>query len=97
MIPRDFGQPLRPWDRPSEGAGVQRPRPAVLTINFVRVAVGDVSGILAPYADPETRAKLVTTFQGRLRGDTIEGTYTTRAAGSGDTQAGEWAATRRKS
>jgi len=72
----------------------------VLTISFVRVAAGRVSGTLAPYADPETGAKLFTTFEGRMSGDTIAGSYTTHVAGAGggaaDTQTGEWTVTRRK-
>jgi len=74
----------------------------VLTISFVRVAAGRVSGTLAPYADPETGAKLFTTFEGRMSGDTITGGYTTHVAGAGraggaaDTQTGEWTVTRRK-
>ncbi|HEX4575039.1 MAG TPA: hypothetical protein VH158_07900 [Gemmatimonadales bacterium] len=89
MIPRGFGRPLQAWDRPTPPAGATPVRPAVLTINFVRVAAGRVSGSLAPYADPETGAKLFTTFEGNLRGDTIEGAYATHAA-AGDTQPGQW-------
>ncbi len=96
MIPRGFGRPLAAWDRSPERAAPQ-PRSAVLTINFVRVAAGRVSGTLAPYADPETGAQLFTVFEGRLDGDTIEGTYTTHAAGSTATQTGQWSVTRRKS
>jgi len=68
----------------------------VLTINFVRVAEGRVSGTLAPYADPETGVQLFTSFAGQLRGDVIEGTYSTRAGRSVDSQTGEWKVTRRK-
>ena len=50
---------------------------------------------LAPYADPETGAQLSTTFEGRLDGDTIGGSYTTRGSGTGDTQTGQWKVTRR--
>src|SRR5712692_3058148 len=79
MIPRGWGQPLQAWDREGRvGAAGAQPRSAVLKINFVRVSGGRVSGTLAPYADPETGARLVTTFEGRLSGDTIAGTYTTR-------------------
>jgi hypothetical protein len=48
-----------------------------------------VNGTLAPYADPETGARLVTAFVGELSGNTIEGTYTTRLP-SGETQTGRW-------
>jgi len=97
MIPRGWGRPLQAWDRQgAAGGAAAQPRSAVLTINFVRVASGRVTGTLAPYADPETGAQLFTTFEGRLDGDTIEGSYTTRGGGSGDAQTGQWKVTRRK-
>ena len=94
---RDFGHALSSCIS-SRGArraaaGVQC---AALTINFVRVAEGRVTGTLAPYADPETGVQLFTAFDGLLRGDAIEGTYTTRAGRSIDSQTGEWKVTRRK-
>jgi len=93
MIPRGFGRPLQPLDRPAPSAPA--PRPAVLTINFVRVTGARVAGTLAPYADPETGARLFTTFEGEVRGDVIEGTYTTHAAGATEEQTGQWRVTRR--
>lgn len=96
MIPAEWGRPLAPWR--GETAGVlpppARPQPEVLTINFVRVEGCCVSGTLAPYADPQTGARLVTAFTGQLTGNTIEGTYTTRLP-SGDTQTGRWKVQRR--
>jgi hypothetical protein len=92
MIPRGFNRPLQAWNQPAGQAAAQ-PRSTVLTINFVRAAAGGgrVSGTLAPYADPETGAKLFTTFEGRLSqgGDTIAGTFTTRGGGASDGQTGE--------
>ena len=96
MIPRGSGHPLQAWNNTAAPAGAAAPRSAVLTINFVRVAEGRVTGTLAPYADPETGVQLFTAFEGRLRGDVIEGTYATRAARGGDSQTGEWKVTRRK-
>lgn len=96
MVPRGFGRPLRAWDRPPGDPGVAQPRSQVLTINFVRVAAGRVTGTLAPYADPETGLKLFTMFEGRLQGDAIEGTYTTRGAGVTEPQTGQWKVTRPK-
>ena len=97
MIPRGLGRPLQALDRqgPTGAAGTQ-PQSAVLTISFVRVAGGRVTGRLAPYADPETGTQLSTTFEGRLDGDTIEGSYTTRGSDTGDSQTGQWKVTRRK-
>ncbi|MGH7547964.1 MAG: hypothetical protein ACREMM_07310 [Gemmatimonadales bacterium] len=73
-----------------------QPTSQVLTINFVRVTGGRVSGTLAPYADPETGAKRFTRFEGRLDGDSIEGSYTTTAADSASSQTGQWKVSRRK-
>src|SRR5713101_5813109 len=97
MIPRGLGRPLQAWNNAAAPSGAAAPRPAVLTINFVRVAEGRVTGTLAPYADPETGVQLFTAFEGHLRGDVIEGTYTTRTGRGVDSQTGEWKVTRRKS
>ena len=94
MIPRGFGRPLQAWNRTAAPAGAIPQRPSVLTINFVRVARGRVSGTLAPYADPETGEQLFTTFEGRLQGDEIEGTFRTHTAGGSDTPEGQWKVTR---
>jgi hypothetical protein len=54
-----------------------------LTIRFVAVDNGEITGELAPYRDPDCDCRALTRFRGRLRGDLIEGsfvTYTARAA-----------------
>lgn len=95
MIPSAWGRPLRPYQENTAGGGVnQQPTSTVLTIRFVRVERGHVSGTLDPYADPQTGARLLTTFSGELNGNTITGTYTTRLP-SGDTQTGRWMVQRR--
>lgn len=93
MIPASWGRPLMPYRQQAVG-GNQMPETTVLTIRFVRVEHGHVSGTLAPYADPETAARLLTTFTGELNGNTIAGTYTTRLP-SGETQSGRWSVQRR--
>ena len=93
MIPTGYGQPLVRWRDPAM-APATRPQSEVLTINFVRVEGGRVSGTLAPYADPQTGARLITTFAGDLKGSTIEGTYTTQLS-SGGTQQGRWTVQRK--
>jgi hypothetical protein len=97
MIPRAYGQALRPWSEPAASGAARSTHTSVLTINLVRVAAGRVTGTLAPYADPETGAQLFTRFEGALAGDKIEGTYTNTAAGAVDSQTGEWEVTRRAS
>lgn len=100
MIPRGFGRPLQAWTGATSPAppapGVEPARTTVLTISFVRVTEGRVSGTLKPYADPETGVQLFTTFDGRLDGDVIAGTFTTRRVGAPDSITGEWKVTRRK-
>ena len=97
MIPRGFGRPLQAWTGATPTApGVVPARATVLTISFVRVTEGRVSGTLKPYADPETGVQLFTTFDGRLDGDVIAGTFTTRSAGAADSITGEWKVTRWK-
>jgi len=94
MIPAGWGRPLAPWRGETTPSAIQRPMSEVLTINFVRVEAGRVNGTLAPYADPQTGARLLTTFAGQLSGNTITGTYITRMA-SGETQAGRWTVQRK--
>jgi len=94
MIPAGWGRPLAPWRNETAATPTPRVQPEVLTINFVRVEGCCVSGTLVPYADPETGARLVTAFTGQLRGNTIEGTYTTRLP-SGETQTGRWTVQRK--
>jgi hypothetical protein len=95
MIPSALGRPLMPYRENAAGvAGNQQSASTVLTIRFVRVERSHVSGTLDPYADPQTGARLLTTFSGELNGTTITGTYTTRLA-SGDTQTGRWTVQRR--
>ena len=96
MIPGGLGRPLQAWNKTAAPADAAAPRSALLTISFVRVAEGRVTGTLAPYADPETGVQLFTAFEGRLRGDVIEGTYTTRTTRGVDSQTGEWQVTRGK-
>ena len=94
MIPSAWGRPLVPWRGENATGANQQPASTVLTIRFVRVEHGHVSGTLDPYADPQTGARLLTTFSGELNGNTITGTYTTRLP-SGDTQTGRWTVQRR--
>jgi hypothetical protein len=94
MIPVGWGRPLTPWRGEAVPMAAQRPMTEVLTINFVRIEEGHVNGTLAPYADPRTGERLLTTFVGALNGNTITGTYTTRLP-SGETQTGRWTAQRK--
>ena len=71
MIPRErammFPQPSAPetW----------RDRTQVLTIKFVRVEGGRITGAIDPYPSPEDGTMLLTVFRGALRGDRVEGEF----------------------
>ncbi len=95
MIPAEWGRRLEPW-REGGPTTPTRPGPEPLTITLVSVVENRVSGALAPYADPATGVQLVTTFDGRLHGDTISGTFTTRVSDSPGTQTGGWRVVRKR-
>lgn len=67
-----------------------------LTISFVRVSGGQVSGALEPYPDPNCGCTLHTTFIGRLRGDTLQGTYSSLHEQTRDVQKGRWRVVRKQ-
>lgn len=67
-----------------------------LTIRFVRVTGGQVSGVLAPYTDPNCGCTLQTTFVGRLQADTLEGAYSSLHEQTRETQKGRWRAVRKQ-
>jgi len=94
MVPKGFGRALIPWNQSGSGGGAANQAPSVLTIRFVRIERGHVSGTLDPYADPRSGERLLTTFNGELKGNTISGMYTTRLP-SGETQTGRWSVQRR--
>jgi hypothetical protein len=67
-----------------------------LTIRFVRVTGGQVSGALAAYTDPNCGCTLHTTFVGRLQSDTLEGTYSSLHEQTRETQKGRWRVVRKQ-
>lgn len=50
-------------------------RSRVLTIKFVRVEGGYVTGAMDPYPSPEDGSMLLTVFRGSLKGDRVEGDF----------------------
>lgn len=66
-----------------------------LTIKFVDVGSGQLSGKMEPYSDPRCNCTVDTEFVGAARGKTIEGTFTTRPGGSDKIEKGRWSATRK--
>ena len=93
MVPRGSGRPLVPYGNATStvvGATQTGANSQVLTIKLVRVAGDTVSGVLDAYRDPECDCPVQTTFTGRINGDTIDGTFTTRGAQSNAGQTGTW-------
>jgi hypothetical protein len=97
MVPRGLDRPLTPYNSGNATvAGVQSPPTSqVLTIKLVRVSGDTVSGVMDAYRDPQCDCAVVTTFTGRMSGDTIDGTFTTRGNQSVAQQSGTWRVTRK--
>ena len=92
MIPRGYGKALVPYGATSS-AGVPMQNTAVsqvLTIKLVRVSGDTVNGVLDAYRDPQCDCPVVTTFTGRVDGDTIDGTFFTRGSQTNTPQTGTW-------
>jgi hypothetical protein len=92
MIPRGYGKALAPFNQgTASGSAMQNTNSSqVLTIKLVRVTGDTVSGVLDAYRDPQCDCPVETTFTGRLSGDTIEGTFSTRGSQSNAPQTGTW-------
>ena len=79
----------------AEETTVRQPLPQSLAIRFVRADHGKVNGVLSPYIDPDCQCRADTVFEGKLSGDTIEGTYNVARSG-GDPITGTWKVKRKK-
>jgi hypothetical protein len=93
MIPGGYGKALTRYDRTTTTANTtmqNSDNSQVLTIRLVRVSADTVSGVLDAYRDPQCDCPVETTFTGRLTGNTIAGTYTTRGSTSVAPQTGTW-------
>lgn len=95
MIPRLRSVQVPAQERQPIAAGA-RALPEPLTIRFVRLDGGRVSGSLAPYADPDCGCSVTTTYEGVFTDpNTIEGTYRTLGVRPGhEPSAGRWKVTR---
>jgi hypothetical protein len=49
-----------------------------------------VSGVLDAYRDPQCDCSVLTTFTGRVNGDTIDGMFLTRGSQTAAPQTGTW-------
>ncbi len=73
-----------------------RRTPQVLKVSFVRCEGMEVTGWLDPYSDPDTGERVYTTFEGVLKGDRLEGSFTSLAELSGRRTSGKWMVKRKK-
>lgn len=62
----------------------------ILTVTFVRAADSTVFGQLDIYNDPVCGCEIRTTFTGRIKGNLIEGTYTSEHLNGADQTTGRW-------
>lgn len=87
-------------DWPAPSAGCVDPvstatRPAgqeefVLRLGRVGVSEGSVGGWLTPYPDPSAGCLVETWFEGLLKGDLLEGFYSSHRADGGPLRQGTW-------
>jgi len=72
------------------------PDPAAvpLTIRFVRARGPIVTGAVASYWDPDRRCDARATFEGRIAGGRMTGTFVSTCTGGGPTINGRWAVAR---
>lgn len=96
MIPRESREPFQPMAQTGEPR-VVTPSLEILSIRFVQIGKGRVSGKLDPYWDPDNKVTLITFFDGTVKGDVIEGTFRSRREQSGYFYTGRWKVTRKKS
>jgi hypothetical protein len=66
-----------------------------LKITFVEVENGQVSGRIDPYTDPVCSCEVKTEFLGLLKGDVVDGTFTTEMIKDGKTMRGNWSVARK--
>ena len=88
MVPRHQRQPYQSWRE--LGPVREAETSEILTIRFVALEEGEVSGELEPYRDPDCDCRAVTRFRGRLGADGIEGTFVTNSAEAARPAGGRW-------
>jgi hypothetical protein len=93
MIPRTRRRPYRPWRETFAAPALALSED--LTIRFVAIENGEVTGELDPYRDPDCGCRAHTRFRGRLWGSVIEGTFVTTRQGHSEAQGGRWKVRRR--
>lgn len=95
MVPRGAGVPLRRAVYTGQPLPPQPATPQELTIRFARFEGDRVTGVMDPYTDPDCSCPVITTFEGMVKGNRIEGTFTTQGAPTGSPATGTWSVERK--
>ena len=106
MMPKGANEPLRPAHTESASRDSQtKPDSAtidetlrnmqVLSIRFIETSEGALAGVLDPYIDPNCSCEVQTSFNGVLRGDRIDGSFTSKPVAGGPGATGQWSVKRR--
>lgn len=96
MVPSNTRVPLQPAPRAKPSQQQNLASPEVLTIRFVRFKGNEVRGELVPYRAPDCDCTLETTFTGTLKGDRIEGVFTTFGGPGPAPSTGRWQVWRKR-
>ena len=95
MVPAGRRSPYQPRVYQEGEAAVDMASTHLLTIRFIRASNGSVTGMLDRYWDPDRACFAVTTFNGHVAENVVEGTFKTRFdCGAGEAR-GTWAATKK--
>jgi hypothetical protein len=86
-VPGELG-PVMPIDR-ADLHRLHATSETLLSIRFVRIAGGEVRGVLEPYRAPDCACIVHTSFIGRITADTIRGAFRTELE-NGPLQHGAW-------
>jgi hypothetical protein len=98
MIPEGLNRPYEPYDagESQTQSHVASRSPTALSIRFVNVSDGSVTGVLDPYWDPDRMTVATSTFRGQLTDNVIAGTFTTKYANGSAETGGQWKVTRKR-
>jgi hypothetical protein len=95
MFPRGRSSAMEPANRQASPSTSAPRGGQPLSIRFIMIEDGMVSGTLEPYKDPDCDCFLSTTFTGRVHGDVIQGTFVSHGGPGRVTQDGRWKVTRK--
>lgn len=91
MFPQGRSGEMEPANRRPDVSRAGQP----LSVRFILIEDGVVSGTLEPYRDPDCDCFLSTTFTGRIRGNVIEGSFVSHGGPGHVVQDGRWKVTRK--